>query len=184
MRVAPYTPEHANEMRAVCLATASERARTDETHGRFTQLMYCDAYLEHGTAFMLLDDDGVVRGYTLCAEDFEQWKRDFEPYRKKIEALGPEYAQRVAGEYEALAATAGEYPAHLHIDIQESYTGGGSGRALLEALFSHLRAVGCKGLAFGVAADNERAAGFYEHMGFTRLPEYEEDGLVFGMRFS
>jgi ribosomal protein S18 acetylase RimI-like enzyme len=34
-----------------------------------------------------------------------------------------------------------------------------------------------------VAANNERAAGFYEHMGFSRLPQYEEDGLVFGMRF-
>ena len=79
MRVAPYTPDHADEMRAVCLATASERARTEEKHGRFTRLMYCDPYLEHGTAFMLLDDDGVVRGYTLCAEDFESWKVAFEP---------------------------------------------------------------------------------------------------------
>lgn len=183
MRVAPYTPDHADEMRAVCLATASERARTDETHGRFTLLMYCEPYLEHGTCFMLLGDDGKAHGYTLCAEDFETWKQAFEPYRKQIEALGPEYAARVAGEYEAFAVTAGEYPAHLHIDIEESYTGGGSGRALIEALLGHLREAGVPGIAFGVAASNERAAGFYEHMGFSRLPEYEEDGLVFGMRF-
>ncbi len=183
MRVAPYTPDHADEMRAVCLATASERARTDETHGRFTLLMYCEPYLEHGTCFMLLGDDGKAHGYTLCAEDFETWKQAFEPYRKQIEALGPEYAARVAGEYEAFAATAGEYPAHLHIDIEEAYTGGGSGRALIEALLEHLREAGVPGIAFGVAANNERAAGFYEHMGFSRLPEYEEDGLVFGMRF-
>ena len=183
MRVAPYTPDHADEMRAVCLATASERARTEEKHGRFTRLMYCDPYLEHGTAFMLLDDDGVVRGYTLCAEDFESWKVAFEPYRKQIEELGPEYAERVAGEYEAFALTAKEYPAHLHIDIEESYTGGGSGRMLMEAMIDHLRETGVPGVAFGVAAANARAIGFYEHMGFKRLPEYEQDAPVFGMKF-
>lgn len=183
MRVVPYTPDHADEMRAVCLATASERARTDATHARFTQLMYCDPYLEHGTAFMLLDDEGVARGYTLCAEDFATWQEAFAPYRAQIEALGPEYAARVAGEYEALAATAEEFPAHLHIDIEEPYTGGGSGRALMEAMIDHLRRAGVAGVAFGVAPGNARAIGFYEHMGFTRQPRYEEDAPVFGMRF-
>jgi len=183
MKVAPYSPEHAEEMRAVCLATASERARTEEAHGRFTLLMYCDPYLEHGTAFMLLDDEGVARGYTLCAEDYATWKQAFEPYRKQIEALGPEYAQRVAGEYEAFEAVAEEYPAHLHIDIQESYTGGGSGRALMEAMIAHLREAGVKGVAFGVAPTNARAIGFYEHMGFEHLTQYEQDAPVFGMRF-
>jgi len=183
MRVVPYTPEHADEMRAVCLATASERARTDETHGRFTLLMYCEPYLQHGTCFMLLDDEGVARGYTLCAEDFKSWCQVFEPYRHQIEALGPEYAQRVANEYADFARTADEYPAHLHIDIQEEYTGGGSGRALIQALLDHLRQTDVPGIAFGVAAANERAIGFYEHMGFERLPQYETDGPVFGMRF-
>ena len=54
-----YYAEHADELRAVCLAQASERARTDEAHGRFTLLMYCDAYLERGVAYMLLDEGGV-----------------------------------------------------------------------------------------------------------------------------
>ena len=183
MRVVPYTPDHADEMRAVCLATASERARTEETHGRFTLLMYCDPYLEHGTAFMLLDDDDVARGYTLCAEDFSSWQQDFASYRAQIEALGPEYAQRVAGEYEAFEVMAAEYPAHLHIDIQEDYTGGGSGRALMEAMITHLRRAGVAGVAFGVAPGNARAIGFYEHMGFEHLPQYEQDAPVFGKRF-
>ena len=50
LHVAPYASEHADELRAVCLEQASERARTEEAHGRFTLLMYCDAYLEHGVA--------------------------------------------------------------------------------------------------------------------------------------
>lgn len=184
MRVVPYTPDHADEMRAVCLATASERARTDETHARFTLLMYCEPYLEHGTCFMLLDDEGVARGYTLCAEDFAAWNKVFAPYREEIEALSPEYAARVANEYEAFARTADEYPAHLHIDIEEAYTGGGNGRALMETLLAYLRTTDVPGIAFGVAPGNERAIKFYERMGFEHLSAYEDDGPVFGMRFS
>ena len=182
MRVVPYTPEHADEMRAVCLATASERARTSKTHGRFTLLMYCEPYLEHGTCFMLVDDEGVARGYTLCAEDFESWQKAFAPYRAQIEALGDEYAQRVANEYAEFARTAPEYPAHLHIDIEEPYTGGGNGRALMETLIGYLREAGVPGVAFGVAAGNERAIKFYERMGFEHLTEFEDNGPVFGMR--
>ena len=183
MRVVPYTPEHADEMRAVCLATASERARTEQKHGRFTLLMYCDPYLEHGTCFMLVDDEGVAHGYTLCAEDFTAWEKVFEPYRRQIEELGLEYAERVKNEYEDFARTAGEYPAHLHIDIEEPYTGGGNGRKLMETLIDYLRGAGVPGVAFGVAAANERAIKFYERMGFDHLPEYEINGPVFGMRF-
>ena len=53
----------------------------------------------------------------------------------------------------------------------------------MEAMIDHLRETGVPGVAFGVAAANARAIGFYEHMGFKRLPEYEQDAPVFGMKF-
>ena len=47
-----------------------------------------------------------------------------------------------------------------------------------------LRADGVRGVSFGVAAANARAIGFYEHMGFERLAEYEDgEGYTFCMRF-
>jgi GNAT superfamily N-acetyltransferase len=183
MRIVPYTPEHHDEMRAVCLATASERARTDPAHGEFTLLMYCEPYLEHGIAFMLLDDDDVVRGYTLGCEDWAAWKPLFEPYAERIRRISTEHAERMAGELDDFERVADDYPAHLHIDIQEDYTGGGNGRALMEAMITHLRRAGVAGVAFGVAPGNARAIGFYEHMGFEHLPQYEQDAPVFGMRF-
>lgn len=184
MRVVPYTPEHRDEMRAICLSTASERARTDPLHEQFTLLMYCDPYLEHGTAFMLLDDDDVARGYVLCCEDYETWKPLFEPYAEKIRALSPEHAERLDGELEWFEELADTYPAHLHIDIQEEYTGGGNGRKLMETLLDTLREHGVKGIAFGAAPGNARAAGFYEHMGFKQLVEHHEgEGYQFGMTF-
>ena len=186
MRVVPYTPEHRDEVRAICLATASERARTDPVHGEFTLLMYCDPYLEHGTAFVLLDDEDVARGYTFACEDWTAWKPKFEPYAERIRQISPEHAARMAEELAYYESVADTYPAHLHIDIQEEYTGGGNGRRLMEALLDALREHGVKGISFGVAANNERALGFYEHMGFEKLIEYgegDEVGYTFCMRF-
>ena len=183
MKVVPYSPEHIDELRAICIEQASERARTDETYGHFTLLMYCDPYLEHGVAYMLLDDDGVARGYVLAAEDVQQWRRNFEPYRQQILALGPEYQQRIAGELAFYEKVADEYPAHLHIDISEDYTGGGNGRKLMEALLARLREDGVAGVAFGVSATNERAIGFYRHMGFEPLENFD-DGHTFCMKLS
>ena len=184
MKVVPYTPEHKDEMRAICLATASERARTDPKHTEFTLLMYCDPYLEHGLAFMLVDDDGVAHGYVLGCEDFESWKPLFEPYAQKIRAISPEHAARVDEELAYFEEKAGTYPAHLHIDIEEPYTGGGNGRRLMETLLDTMRAHGVKGVTFGAAPNNTRAVGFYEHMGFVQLTEHKEgEGYSFGMTF-
>ncbi len=182
MKVVPYEPSHRDELRAVCIEQASERARTEEAYGQFTLLMYCDPYLENGIAYMLVDDEGVARGYTLAAEDARAWRESFEPYRERIEALGPEFGPRVKEEHDFYDTVYAQYPAHLHIDISEAFTGGGGGRALMETLLARLRADGVKGVIFGVRASNERAVGFYEHMGFKRFNEYGDgEGVTFCM---
>lgn len=183
LTVAPYTSDHANELRVVCLSQASEHARTSEVHARFTLLMYCDAYLECGVAYMLMDNEGVARGYVLAAEDAHRWRLDFEPFRTQIVALGEGYGQRVAEELDFYEAVSDEYPAHLHIDIEEEYTGRGGGRLLIEALLERLRADEVRGVVFGVAAANQRAVGFYRHMGFEEFGQYSDgSGLTFCMK--
>lgn len=183
MDVVPFTPEHADEMRRVCIASASERARTDKTHAAFTLAMYCDPYLEHGVAYMLVDDTGAAHGYVLACEDWTEWAKATTAYRERIEALGPEYQQRYADEADFYALVAPSFPAHLHIDIEEPYTGSGNGRRLMETLLARLRDDGVPGVVFGVAASNERAVGFYQHMGFSLLTEYDDGaGYTFCMK--
>lgn len=187
MQVVPYTPEHREELEAVCIASASERARTNAAHAQFTLAMYCDPYLDYGVAYMLLDDEGVARGYVLACEDWDEWAPKTQAYRQKIEALGPEYQARYKDEADFYASVSKDYPAHLHIDIEEPYTGGGNGRKLMETLLARLRADGVKGVVFGVAASNARAVGFYQHMGFKKLSEFGEDdegGYTFCMSFA
>ncbi len=184
MEVVPYTPDHADEMRTVCIASASERARTSADHAAFTLAMYCDPYLEHGVAYMLVDDEGVAHGYVLACEDWDSWAADTVAYREKIEALGGEYPARYADEAGFYNMVKADYPAHLHIDIEEPYTGGGYGRKLMDTLLARLRADGVRGVVFGVAASNERAVGFYQHMGFSKLSEYDDGGgYTFCMSF-
>ena len=182
MRVVPYAPGHADELRAVCIEQASELARTSDAHRRFTLLMYCDAYLEHGIAYMLVDEEGVARGYVLAAPDAHRWRRDFAPYREEIAQIGPGYAERVDTELDFYESVADSYPAHLHIDVSEDFCGRGAGRMLIETLLARLRQDHVRGVVFGVAAANERAVGFYEHMGFERLQEFDDGaGLTFCM---
>ena len=53
---------------------------------------------------------------------------------------------------------------------------------LIETLLARLRQDHVRGVVFGVAAANERAVGFYEHMGFERLQEFDDGaGLTFCM---
>lgn len=182
MRVVVYTPEHADELRAICLDQAGEEARESEAQKAFTLLMYCDAYLELGVAYMLLDDVGVARGYVFAAEDAHAWRRAFEGHRRRIAALGPDFEQQAAEELDFYESVADSYPAHLHIDIAEGFTGRGGGRMLIEALLARLRADGVRGVVFGVASSNERAVGFYRHMGFEKLGEYADGaGTTFCM---
>lgn len=184
MDVVPYSPEHADELRSVCLATASERARTEEDYAAFTLAMYCDPYLEHGVAYMLVDHDGTAHGYVLACEDWDRWATDTVAYRERIEALGPDFAARYADETSYYESVKADFPAHLHIDIEEPYTGSGNGRRLMETLLARLRADGVRGVSFGVASSNQRAVGFYSHMGFSKLVEYDGGaGCTFCMRF-
>ncbi|MCB0032535.1 MAG: GNAT family N-acetyltransferase [Anaerolineales bacterium] len=73
-----------------------------------------------------------------------------------------------------------DYPAHLHIDLLPMAQGGGRGRQMLTRFFEALREQGARGVHLGVGRSNERAVGFYEHMGMTRLEEHPW-GFVMGL---
>jgi GNAT superfamily N-acetyltransferase len=65
---------------------------------------------------------------------------------------------------------ADRFPSHLHIDLLPRIQGRGTGRQLMAAAISSLRERGSRGLHLMAARGNERAAGFYRHLGFGELP--------------
>ncbi len=181
MEIRPYRKEEREEVIRICLATASEKARTDRKHGLFTRLFYCENYLDNEHA-LLLCDGPVPCGYVLFAEDCAAYKEHMKPYLEQILALGG-YEERALGEMAFYERFKDEYPAHLHIDILEAYTGSGNGKALIARALETMRADGVKGVILGVAKANERACRFYQACGF-RILEEDDGGYAMGMSLS
>lgn len=74
-----------------------------------------------------------------------------------------------------------EYPSHLHIDLLPRAQGQGHGRRMIERLLDRMREAGSPGVHLGVSALNERAAGFYQRLGFRDLARVGEaaDGVIY-----
>ena len=179
--IKPYSPEHRSELEDVCIASASLRAREDKLHGEFTKMMYCDLYLDHGVAYMLENEEGKAVGYILAAEDIETFLKESVEDRKAITDLSKEHCIRAETEWNAYLAASEKYPAHLHIDILEEYTGRGNGTALMNTLLARLREDGVRGVILGVSSANERAISFYKKMGFEELAQFD-GGYMMGMQ--
>jgi ribosomal protein S18 acetylase RimI-like enzyme len=60
-----------------------------------------------------------------------------------------------------------DYPSHLHINLVPRLQSQGLGRQLMNTLIRALRDRGSVGLHFFVSPANQRAVGFYRHLGFT-----------------
>jgi GNAT superfamily N-acetyltransferase len=71
-----------------------------------------------------------------------------------------------------------DFPAHLHIDILPSHQGGGNGRRLIDTFMDAAGRAGAPGAHVTVSLANARAHGFYERVGFKRLPIYSEWPVV------
>ncbi len=181
MTVEEYRPEWRDALRSIHMATASEHARTDEKHGRMSLALYCDEYLDHETVYVLLDEERIPRGYILCAEDAMVWAENMAPYIEEIKALGPPYDRRADDTIQEYQLAYEEYPAHLHIDILEEYTGNHHGSMLMEALLARLKKDHVRGVCLGASRSNVRAIGFYRHFGFQVLAE-DEYGCFFGLK--
>lgn len=70
----------------------------------------------------------------------------------------------------ASGAVTKRFPSHLHVNLVARMQGRGIGRRLVETLISRLRAEASAGLHLQVGHSNQRAIGFYRHIGFTELP--------------
>jgi GNAT superfamily N-acetyltransferase len=138
-------------------------------------------FLEPDFAFVLDDGDCAV-GYVIGTPDTAAFAR---AYRDR-------WIPRLAGRYpvppsppvipddEMLALHywpermlwhgLSSYPAHLHIDLLPPFQHAGYGRRLMERFFAAVAQAGAVGVHVVVVADNVAALGFYDRLGFTRLP--------------
>lgn len=179
MKIEQYRKNEREIVQDICIRTGSSDNLVNPEHAFFTLHMYCNPYLDQGTCFVIRNDEDVIKGYILGCEDFR--KMDFDSYFAEIRNKAPHFVCRCdVSEYEKYYE---EYPAHLHIDILEDYTGNGHGTALMKTLLEDFSSKGIRGIMVGVAKSNERAFAFYQKMGF-RILEESTDGAILGMKLN
>lgn len=166
-----YDEKYRDRIQFICKSTGPEKALTDSKTAAYILNSYCNYYIDNEpeNCFVLTDDDDNAVGYILCAEDYSAYSRKFAPYFKTVRKNAGICLAEVIAEHFVLKVFSEKYPAHLHIDILDGYTGKGSGTELLSKLKQHLKEKGVSSVMLIVGSGNKSAIRFYKRNGFSVL---------------
>lgn len=195
-RIRPYARADLDALYEICLRTgaAGEDATDLVEDPQLFGHLYAAPYgvLEPEHAFVLDDGGGRAVGYVLGALDTvafearcdaEWWPplRARHPERAGGDTLDDLLVGMLHHRHRRGDDVLDRYPSHLHIDLLPEVQGHGWGRRLMATLFTALADGGSPGVHWGVSAQNNRALGFYRHLGFEELTG---DGIThtFGAR--
>jgi ribosomal protein S18 acetylase RimI-like enzyme len=194
--IRPYEPRDLSRLYEICLRTgdAGEDATDMIVESRLFGSLWAAPYgvLEPEHALVVEDEAGDAIGYALGALDshaFEaRCEREWWPSLRERHPIGSGTTDldellivMLHHRHPADDAVVAEYPSHLHIDLLPEAQGAGWGRALMVALQDTLRADGSPGVHLGVNARNQRALGFYTHLGYDELSA-DTIGHTLGLR--
>jgi len=193
--IRPATSQDADALFEICLKTADAGEDGSELYGnpRLPGYIWAAAYgaLEPDFAFVLATPERVT-GYVLATPDSAAFAQRLETdWWPKVRREVAGYVPTRPLDAAALAYIATpqhhaawlqtDYPAHLHINLLPGAQSSGWGRRLIDTELAALKAHGARGVHLGVSPKNDRAKGFYEHLGFEDL---SRDGKVtYGLRF-
>jgi ribosomal protein S18 acetylase RimI-like enzyme len=196
--VRPYRPGDLDDLYRICLQTgksgqdATSLFEDQQILGHVFAAPY--GLFEPSLAFVAEDELGVG-GYIIGALDSKAFEKRLEAdwwpalrlrYAAPPAEISPDQwtpDQRMAAVIHAPLAVSDDlaerYPSHLHINLVPRLQAQGLGRRLIDTLVRALRERGSAGLHFFVSRDNQRAAEFYRHLGFTLFSA--EDVFIFVM---
>ncbi|MEO7573996.1 MAG: GNAT family N-acetyltransferase [Acidimicrobiales bacterium] len=194
--IRPYEPGDLDRLYEICLRTgaAGDDASSLVEDRRLLGELYAAPYgvLEPEHALVVEDAAGTAIGYALGALDTralearceaEWWPalRRRHPIGSGGTALDEVLVAMLHHPHLATDEVLAEFPSHLHIDLLPDAQGSGWGRALMEHLQDRLRADGSPGVHLGVSTRNQRALGFYAHLGYGELTTAEHSHTL-GLR--
>lgn len=169
--VRPYNEKDRERVQKICLDDAGCQNSSEDTK-KFILIMYCDYYIEQEpeNCFVAVDDNDNAIGYIICAENYEKYARIFnELYLPKAAAISAKRYVDAKLDMLSHSMFKKQYPAHLHIDIDERYHRLGIGTLLMSTLISHLRKKNIGGVMLVCGAENKQAINFYNKNGFKTL---------------
>jgi ribosomal protein S18 acetylase RimI-like enzyme len=192
--IRPYRASDLDDLYRICLLTgdsgedATSLFEDPQILGHLFAAPY--ALFEPSLAFVAEDDLGVG-GYVLGALDSNDFERRLEtdwwpalrdrypapPSSVPEDQWTPDQhaASLIHGARTIPDELAEHYPSHLHINLVPRLQSHGLGRRLMNTLIAGLREQGSPGVHFFVLRANQRAVGFYQHLGFTMI---SADNLV------
>ncbi len=188
-------PEDKSALYSICLLTAHAGGDASALYsdpdypGQIWSVPYLEFEPEHA---FVLDDGGTILGYVVGTKDtkaFEKkldaewWPMLVEKYadRKPSAEFDSKVLDYIRQPSRAKASLCDDYPAHLHINLLPSAQSGGWGRRMIEAELNSLRDAGAKGIHLGLSLTNDRAYGFYKHIGLNEIGR--DNAIWMGMRF-
>jgi ribosomal protein S18 acetylase RimI-like enzyme len=187
VRIRACQPGDLDDLYRICLLTADggQDATSLYSDPSLPGHVYAGPYpaFEPSLAFVAEDSEGVC-GYVLGALDSrafeERCERDWWP-ALRVRYPEPDSEARLSAQerfaihdihhpWRAADDLAERFPSHLHIDLLPRLQGRGFGRRMMATLTQALREKGSPGVHLLVGRGNQRAAGFYRHLGFTEFP--------------
>lgn len=184
-----YQPGDLDVLYGICLQTADsgQDATSLFSDPRLPGHVYVAPYVtfEPSLAFVAEDAAGVG-GYILAALDSPAFDRQLEQHwwpalRARYPEAPPDQAERLSlperyavhdihHPFSVPPDVIERFPSHLHVNLVPRLQGHGTGQQLVATLLSGLRDHGSRGVHLLVGYSNQRAVGFYRHIGFTELP--------------
>jgi ribosomal protein S18 acetylase RimI-like enzyme len=181
-------PDDIDDLYRICLQTADsgQDATGLFSDPRLPGELYVAPYVTFEPLLAFVAEDAAgVGGYIVGALDSQAFDRRLEqawwpalraryPKPPQDQASGMSPAERYARHgihrpFGAPAEVIERFPSHLHVNLVPRMQGRGTGRRLVAALISSLREHNSRGVHLLVGQSNQRAVGFYRHIGFTEL---------------
>lgn len=185
MIIRPFETKDTADVRYVCLNSEGP-CKMSASGKNFVLNTYCNYFIEQEphNCFVAADENGKAIGYILCAENFDSFKEKFtNEYLTRLKKYEFSHRKSALKSIESQEKYKAEYPAHLHIDLLPDYQHMGLGKKLTDALCSHLKAKGVKGIVLTVWKGNLNARKFYEKYGFT-LIETKKTSVVYALKIN
>jgi ribosomal protein S18 acetylase RimI-like enzyme len=155
---------------------------------------YCEPYIRFDAQYCFaVEEDNVCCGYTVGVIDsteFFKWFNDvwlvkLRAQYKNCKSISEEEDRILDLIKEDVEPSDyfEQYPAHLHINLLDTMQGKSIGTRLISTLLQKLADDNIKGVHLGVQIDNNKAIGFYKHLGF-KVIEEKPWGYVMGKALS
>jgi len=183
LAIRPALADDRQALSRICLLTANAGTDASDLYAdpEYPGLVWSVPYLQFApeNCFVLADGQEVV-GYVVGTPDTATYERRLD------EAWWPVLADKYTDRTTTGASDSGvldrireprysdpgiiqAYPAHLHINLLPQAQSGGWGRRMIETELDSLRKSGAPAVHLGLSLTNDRALGFYQHLGFSEI---------------